>query len=362
MKLKIRRPLHDRTITIFFQKLHAQQHQSRRAWNSVSLFVKKTAQHDKQKGKIVDFKKARVNAHNNWPSQSVFKAEVMFEEKLKEKIGEKIFIPMKISYNENPDYQRCVGHLLDALESLPRRPDYFFDHCFRIIDISGSPLAPNKGISGVVKKLGIKLLNQDKSEWEQITDILYKAAPLRSYEWLAKRIILAASPSAPNVNKQLNSRAEKCFGTPFHEAFIKKYMLDSSGNIIPDAAEKNKEKAAKLLKLYFSGNQGTREKPASDPALDLTKKSNVPKYERRIEALPSLFLFTLRNERAHGNVISPFRTSRANIDRYQSYYFNMMVAYSFAIGAMILQYDCAKSSDVLDWVKENANLQKNFFA
>ena len=310
----------------------------------------------------MNFKEERVNAHNNWPLRSDFKAEVMLKEKLEANADIKLFQPIPIVQNVDPDYQRCVGHLLDALDFLPYRPDYSFDHCFRILDIAGAPMAPNGGIKGVVQKLGSKLLQQDRAEWDGIADALCRAMPLRVYELLAKRLLQAALPSASRIEARLNPRAEHCFGARFYSAFISKFTLDASGAVLADAADRNRANAAKLLKLYFSGTRGTRTKPASDPALDLTVANNVPDSDRRIEGLLSLLLFTIRNERAHGNVISPFRTSKARLERYESYYFLMLMAYVFAMGTLMLRFQCITSGSILTGCVENIRLQQAFFS
>lgn len=308
----------------------------------------------------MNFSNERIDAHNNWPINKSFKAEVIFAKRLLKNGGAAPFKPISINQNNNPDYQRCVGHLLDALDQIPNRPDYAFDHFFRIIDISGRHLFLNKGIKGIVQGASTKLLATHGEDWKKVVDALCAAMPLRTYELLAKRLLKAASNQS-SENDSLNKRALHVMGQKFYDAFIKKYTLDSSGNPLANAADVNRANAAKLLKLYMSGKLGTRSKPASNDALDLTKEVNIPTYKQRSEVILSLLLFTIRNERAHGNVISPFRTSKATIERYESYYFIMLLSYIYSLGILSLRFNCISSNDIFVGCSNNIEVQKSFF-
>lgn len=309
----------------------------------------------------MDFAKERVSAHNNWPLKNAFKAEAMFEKKLLTDGAQVPFQPIKIEAGKDPDYQRCVGHLLDALDELPHRPDYAFDHFFRTIDIAGSPLFLGKGLKGICQKLSDSLLAADRANWEEIIDKLCAAIPLRTYELLAKRLLAAPPTDSSGGNEALYKRATAAFGSSFHTAFIQKFTRDSGGQLIVDPTNATRQNAAKLLKLYMSGKKGTRLKAASDPALDLTKQQNVPSHRRRSEVLLSLLLFTLRNERAHGNTISPFRTSKATLERYQSYYFIMLASYVYALGLLHIRFNCAVPGAILAGLQGNIDMQRAFF-
>lgn len=310
---------------------------------------------------VLNFSNERVDAHNFWPKKGNFKGEQMFAARLSQKDGLAPFRAIAIGHNDDAEYQRCVGHLLDALDQIPNRPDYAFDHFFRIIDVAGSSLIPTNGIKGVVQGASSALLLEDKEAWEQIIDVLCAHMPLRTYEFLAKRLI-NLSDTGSEEHKRLHKRSVHTLGSKFFNAFSAKYALDINGNFIANAAEENRANAAKLLKLYMSGKPGTRLKTASDPALDLTKQPNVPNFARRSEVLASLLLFTIRNERAHGSVISPFRTSKSTLGRYESYYFIMLLAYTFALGILSLRFKCISLPNILTGLQENIEVQKAFFS
>ncbi len=307
----------------------------------------------------MNFSNERVSSHNDWPTELRFKAEDAFHKLILEHNSKAPFEPIKLTFSDDPDYQRCIGHLLDALDQMPSRPDYAFDHFFRIIDIVGTSIPIGKGIRGVVQGASQRLLLDDRPSWEQIIDALCAAMPLRTHEFLAKRLLSASL--LPPGKEGLHKRALHTLGSNFHPALIAKYTTDAFGHPISDDSKFDWANAGKLLKLYLSGKPGTRTKVASSQALDLSKSSNVPDHARRSEVLTSLLLFQIRNERAHGAVISPFRTSKATISRYQSYYFSMLVSYVYALGLMNLKFRCISPSDILSGCRKNIQTQRYFF-
>ncbi|MCP1244435.1 hypothetical protein NKW54_00565 [Acetobacter cerevisiae] len=308
----------------------------------------------------MNFSEQRVNFHNEWPVKSTFKAEIHFAQRLSEKEQEAPFKPIPIGQNEDADYQRCVGHLLDALDQLPYRPDHAFDHFFRIIDKAGSYFYPRKGISGIAQGISEKLFNKNNREWENIIDIICNEMPLRVYELLSKRL-LSASLLQYKDSVALNKRAQKVLGKNLYSAFVEKYTKNCDGTIIEDAINKNYKKAASLLKLYMSGKPGTKRRNISNKYLDFTNEKNCPNCVQRSEVILSLLLFTIRNERFHGNIISQFRTSKANLERYESYYYTMLLSYVYALSILNLRFDCVSFHAILNGSKENIFLQKEFF-
>ena len=309
----------------------------------------------------MNFARARIEAHNQWPKITQFQGEEKFARQLSLNGGVAPFQPIPISTNDDHEYQRCVGHFLDALDQIPNRPDYAFDHFYRVIDKGGSALFPDQGNKGIAQGLGKKFLAHNRLLWESVIDSLCISMPLRTLEFLAKRV-LAAEPLAPEPNKALHNRAQNAFGQRFHSAFIRKYTCNELGFPIADAANASRTDAAKLLKLYMSGKAGTRTKTGVDPALDLTAPTNVPDHARRFEVMLSLLLFTIRNERAHGITISPFRTSKSSIDRYESYYYTMLLAYVVSLGVLEFRFSCVTPSDLLDGCITNIQIQKSFFS
>lgn len=309
----------------------------------------------------MDFKKERVNCHNKYPELIQFKAERKFKEKLDRANGIIPFEPIQIGYGDDSVYQTCVGHLIDGLEFLPYRPDYMFDHSFKVIDEAAGYYFSGKGIKGIVQGLPAKLLNHSRADWEAIVDLLGKNIPLMTCRFLVKRICEAHFLADGN-SKQLKDRAISCLGAQFYDEFIKRFALDDSGQATGIISSEQINKAASFVKLYLSGGKGTKKSKPSYKCLDITKEVNVPTHNKRMEFLLSLLLFNMRNERAHGAVLSPFRTSKSSIERYQSYYFAMLCSYIFCLGALDLRgFGNVLASSILICAENNIELQASFF-
>ncbi|MES2760319.1 MAG: hypothetical protein V4693_23340 [Pseudomonadota bacterium] len=284
----------------------------------------------------MDFKKERVDLHNQWPKKKMFKAEEQFRNLIDTKNQASIFFPADIPYSTGAEYQIFVGHFVDGLEALPFRPDYFFDHCFRVIDCGAKPIFPNKGIKGIVQGLGVKFNASDPNEWATISQQLTALMPLSSYRYVAKRIYQAHFGSDPQ-SSQISGRASDFFGPSRYAQFLAKFVTPFPLTASGEVPYENLQKVTNFLKLYISGNLATKAKPATHLKLDMSDKANIPSSAKRIEFLLSLFLFISRNERAHGNMLSPFRTSKATLDRYEGFYFATLSAYIFALGVIQLR-------------------------
>lgn len=307
----------------------------------------------------MDVKAQRINAYNQWPASVTFRAEAEFRSRLSEQDGQIPFEPIALVANKAAEYHRCVGHLIDGLDALPDRPDYFFDHCFKLLDLAKTTVAPGGGNRGVMERLPGELLTLDRKSWEAIADELGRAIPRTTVDFLAKRL-LEAQLGQGKYAKELKERAEEVMGAKFYSAFCKKYLCDENGQ--PTGSFQGKlQKAGSLLRLYLSGKPASRKGKASHP--DLEFRGKKISAEERMKALLSLLLFTVRNERAHGVVISPFRTSKATMARYESYYFLMLTAYVFALGTLALRFkgNSVASADILAGCKANLAIQARFF-
>ena len=308
----------------------------------------------------MDFKGRRVVAHNVWPVATEFRAEAEFKNKIASHDGLAPFKTIALATNSSPAFQRCVGHLIDGLDALPHRPDYPFDHCVKVMDLAQRHLAQGHGLRGVMENLPAALLAEDSTSWEEIAKLLCQAIPRVTVDFLAKRLLQAYLEQGEKP-KQLKDRAETAMGKALYNAFCKKYSTDSSGNTLQDFGV-NIPKAGSFLRLYLSGEPGTRKKKASAAILNLT--TNAISAQTRMKVILSLLLFTVRNERAHGAVISPFRTSKANHERYESYYYLMLTAYVFALGTLVLRFPgkSVTSRAILAGCLDNLMLQQSFIA
>lgn len=313
----------------------------------------------------MDFKRERINIHNNYPEKIEFKAERQFRERLEKLNGAIPFKTIQLSTNDSTyddsTYQIYVGHFIDGLDALPERPDYMFDHCFRVLDHAGSTYFKNKGNKGVVQGLGALLLKESTREWIEIINELGNSIPLMTCRYVSS-ILETSYYGDTDTSKQIRARVEECIGKSFYDEYIKHFESNKEENLNKNFS-KNIDKSASFLKLYLSGKKGTKKHPNVHSKLDLTKEQNVPTPNTRIEFILSILLFTMRNERFHGTKLSQFRTSKATLEKYESFYYAMTASYIFALGSLQLHgYGNLNDNKILECCKENLKLQKQFFS
>jgi len=129
-----------------------------------------------------------------------------------------------------------------------------------------------------------------------------------------------------------------------------------------DITDSNEKKLGLFLRAYLRAKPKQPKNAASHVLLDLGKAVNIPSDCKRIELLLSLLLFQIRNERAHGVGMSPFRASKSSMDRYKNYYFQMLIAYTFALGGMSLRWpESISAADIAKTMVKNVQLQNSFF-
>lgn len=309
----------------------------------------------------MDFKIERLNAYHQWPQSTKFKGEEKFDSCLDKNHNKIPFEVARLAKPSDNNQSIHIGHYLDGLEALPHRPDYMFDHCFRVIDNSSKIRYTKKGLKGIVQGLGKELVKSDPAHWKIITDSLCHNLPSPTLMYIVKRMCESYVPQNDS-SKQFRGRVVDCTGKDFYDEFIKKFSIDDSQNITPTPSGKLLQSASSFMRLYLSGAVGTKKRPNIAQAIDLTNPNNIPSDARRIEFLLSIWLFTMRNERAHGSALSPFKTSKSSLERYESYYFAMLASYIFSLGALSLS--APQMINVLDielCSLSNTASQKHFF-
>ncbi|MEO8491847.1 hypothetical protein [Pseudomonas sp.] len=309
----------------------------------------------------MDFKNARLNAYHQWPQSTKFKAEEKFDTCLKQNSNKVPFETAKLGKPLDNNQSIYIGHYLDGLEALPHRPDYMFDHCFRVIDSSSQIRYPKKGLKGVVQSLGKELIKSSPAHWKVITDSLCRNLPSPTLMYIVKRMC-QSYVQQNGANNQFYGRVVDCTGQQFYDEFIKKFSVDKSKKITPTPSGNLLQAASSFMRLYLSGTVGTQKRRNIAPVLDLTNPKNIPSDASRIEFLLSIWLFTMRNERAHGSALSPFKTSKSSLARYESYYFSMLACYIFSLGALSLSSpNMIKVSEIESCSLSNTALQNLFF-
>lgn len=309
--------------------------------------------------KAKEARDTRIKSHNAWPLITVSHAEREFSE-LIDRLSPGLFLsPYQFTDgNVSSDFHRHLGMLIDSLEMLPSRPDHAFDICFRIVDELSQQLTGKGTITDALSNLGSFVCNSraSKNVWGEVINQLCRAMPPVSGRYLAQRLLDAI----PLAKDPLKSRATEILGIDLCTQLHKKYRENLVS--LPSTVELEKEtatannRAGELLCHLFSLR--TAREPTTEhsiyPKLDLSVSSNLLNEAKAMSCLISLLAYTARNERVHGSSLSPFRSSKASLTTYASYYFQFHLIYAVAVGLMIESFPgCGSPSDWKDNVTEN---------
>lgn len=294
----------------------------------------------------MDSKQLRVKYHNEWPERFSFPAEKKFTAKMKAAGLAQGLVAVALQFSNHHQFQHYLGYLIDALDMLPMRPDLAFDHIWKALDaeffVVQAEIADKNAsrFDGFVDKvLG------DSNAAGAFKDYI-QLIPYQTCEYAAKRVIQASVATDKNSEILLN-RAKQSLDEKFIIAFTTKYPASTTGK--PSPADQRK--AGRLLKLVFDGAK-----------VDLADDRFSFSQDSLTKFLVKVVLANSRNERSHGSVFPPFRSSSAKLSTYAHAYFLLHLSYSLLLEVFLYrQYSVVAADTVKNGIKHNANLFKLLF-
>ena len=294
----------------------------------------------------MDAKQLRVKYHNDWPAKFSFPAEQKFMAKMQADGLAQGLVAVSLKFSNDHQIQFYLGYLIDALDMLPMRPDLAFEHIWKALDAEFFIVQAEIG-------------NQRASRFDEFVDKVLADAntagafidyirltPYQTCEYSATRVIQAFVASDKKLRVLLN-RARQSLGVDFISALATKYPAGSNGK--PSPADQRK--AGRLLKMVFAGTEeelgGAK---FSFSQVELTK------------FLVKVVLANSRNERFHGSVFPPFRSSSAKLSTYAHAYFLLPLSYSLLLEVFLYrEYGVVSPESVKVGIQHNANLFKLLF-
>lgn len=263
-----------------------------------------------------DTQKMRVEAINIWPAPLTFPAEREFQLLLATFNVVTPITVCSVANDPNPDFHRFLSLILDALDSLPARPDRAFEAFWIAVDVEMVRLKKASISNQSRFKLFLDHLQgigAPQSVWEAVFQFL-EHAPLQACEYAAKRVFDALEQ--PNEHSESYiKRIKVAVGTDFATDFAGKYLPRMLGQP-PQVQSETLRSAGSFIRNVMMGKEmdlnGTRY--GSDPM-------------SRLSMIASVVLPNMRNERFHGNVFSSYRSSAVSIKHYAADYFLCILAY-----------------------------------
>lgn len=280
----------------------------------------------------------RVNNHNNWPAVELFPCEKMFVERMARLNVQQIFLTATLTPSDADEpFNAAVGHILDCLDSLPRRPDAAFDCLYKVIDQNLTPFErPNT--SRVISAVD-SLFEAEPAYWSAIADLLSTNIPQQTADYAAGRILEChVSPNPPHSD-EMKKRAKRSIGARRYDQLCRKFLVPNPQNAALLELPYNKKRdAGRLLRMMFT-QRAPRSQTKVSPSdlgslLDISIQANVLSPREKLRALMEICVATYRHERFHGEAFSPFRSSKATLKTYAHAYYLLLVAYVVVLGLL----------------------------
>lgn len=312
------------------------------------------------------FSQMRHEYIKNWPNVQPFEVESNYENKIllfKEE-GNDLFLPHPISYSSDKDRNIAISFIIDALDVMPKHPNFAFDFTFRAFDQYSGKLFGEKTLKGTLKRSinqWVALINSN-NDAKVFLNKLLENIPQITTQYLYTRIFKEYDGSKPAEEnegfllKRLLDREMKNKKWVANDAKMKDVIeltfkkfgfdgLDYSDTI---------RKGSRFFRAYF--NKDSVELPISD-------KKNVKISVELVDKLHLLvngILYTMRNDRAHGSSSSSFKSSTASLRTYAHNHFCFISIY-FLLHLLMIDPTSNEIDDLVDVMNKNVDNYVKFY-
>jgi len=316
-----------------------------------------------------DPSEVRVDNHNNWPFVELFDCEKEFLARMAQKNIQQIFVTAKLSPNKDDEpFNSAVGHILDCLDSLPRRPDAGFDCIYKTIDnfLGAFPPSEKSPLHNAVNTL----FHSNQDAWSEITSILMANFPQQSADYAATRILECHVDKQLPHAEEIKRRARRSIESDRYEEFLDKYLITNpqmpGEYFLKNDGERNAGRLFRMMMRLEGPLELEEDKtPEVFPAgnkLNFYDSASVIENQVKMNILMEVLVYTYRNERFHGDTFSPFRSGKAKMKTYAHAYFMLISSYIFLLG--ILEFKGMGGlniSDVVNVARSSMDSFSRFF-
>lgn len=259
----------------------------------------------------------RLDFYNTWPSGARFAAETEFSKRIAAANGP-LFVPIQVNANLTTEGHVSLSYVLDALDSLPLRPDHAFDWTWKAFEHLTKKGAPASNITEALRVFSVpqvcSALNNDANAagaFKAFVDMM----PMQTARYLLKKVIKQkpyVNPSTSLAKRLLLANGNGPITSPALQALLDK--LSTYNYSIADDRRKGASLIRKALGMQTLGY----------PLGQFTLSQHDV-----ILLLLSGLGYEFRNDRTHANAISPFTSSKAKVTTYAHCWFSFVLIYYF---------------------------------
>lgn len=279
---------------------------------------------------------------------------------------QQIFLTATLTPSDGDEpFNAAVGHILDCLDSLPRRPDAAFDCLYKVIDQNLTPFErPNT--SRIISAVD-SLFEAEPAYWSAIVELLSTNIPQQTADYAAERILECHIFSNPPHSNEMKKRAKRSIGTRRYDQLCRKFLVPNPQNaaLLELPYQKMRDAGLLLGKMFRQKAPLNRAKAStSTPGslLDLSLQANVLSPREKLRVLMEICVATYRHERFHGEAFSPFRSSKATLKTYAHAYYLLLVTYLVILGLLQQQKKGGLSAaDIYSLAEQSVERFRAFF-
>lgn len=269
-------------------------------------------------------KQQRLDHFNKWPEAQDFPAEISFKNRIKQFSENELFFPFQIPLTNNPDIHISVSYLLDAVDSLPNRPDHAFDWTWRSFEYLASKAFSSQGsitemLRGGASQSLSAYFASNHAAADAYFDLIDKI-PFQTCEYLLKRIIEGSPYNfTATTQKNLTSYAKR--------------VLFANGN--QPVVSPSLQNSLELLSTQYDYEITSQRRSGASLLRRLMRGEVINSGSSSISLSRDEILFfvlsglgyAFRNDRAHAKSIAPFRSSYAKVSTYAHCWFMFLLIY-----------------------------------
>ena len=288
-------------------------------------------------------RESRTKFNNSWPAKFLFPAEEALVQRLAKHNMSSIFLPSQLAHSEDHSFQTLLSHCIDALDYLPLRPDFSFDQIWKALDAEFFRLKSMPGIPANQSRFSVFAAHIAASPLSSHSHhALASHVPLQTCEFFAKRIL--DSTTNPNQHSaQFIKRVEQTLGVSLLSEIHKKY---DSKWLTPTSRSQTQRNLGGLIRLIVAGK-----------VVSLGSTNFQLSSEEIARLMISTIFPQFRNERFHGDVRPPFRSSSATLKTYAHSYFLLIYAYALMCEVFLYRgFNVFRPADVVIATNRNLNL------
>ena len=289
---------------------------------------------------MADFKTKRIEYINNWPNIKRFEAELQYEEKFRSINNGTPFIPFKMVVDNNEFYNKAVSFLIDAVESLGHKPNHSFEFIFTAYDIYSKSVYSINRITNRNWRLTPDLctLIESDTNLKNAFSNLISHIPQKSLQYLFVGI---------HKSQILDRSTKNSLGA---EDSNRLALLNKVNSNYPNDFANYANAIRPGSRLLY--------RILTDSSVSIDSLTYHISFEDQLHILLSGYIYSLRNDTAHGSVISITKSSMTNMATMANSYFAFLLTYYLFLLLTIDHISNNKSQDLAN-LAQNITLNLN---